>query len=36
MVQTAYDIITKEHGGLITVQSQKDKYAEFIIILPTG
>jgi signal transduction histidine kinase len=30
----AYDIIVKEHGGNIQVESVEGEYAEFIIILP--
>ena len=30
----SYDIITKGHGGTITVHSQEGEYAEFVIILP--
>jgi signal transduction histidine kinase len=30
----SYDIITKGHGGEITVQSREGQYAEFIITLP--
>ncbi|TKK67435.1 HAMP domain-containing protein [Ilyomonas limi] len=32
----SYDIITKGHGGTLTVQSQEGEYAEFIITLPVG
>ena len=30
----AYDIITKQHGGIITVRSQENEYTEFSITLP--
>jgi signal transduction histidine kinase len=30
----SYDIITKEHGGTIGVESQEGEYAEFVIRLP--
>lgn len=30
----SYDIITKGHGGTITVHSQEGEYAEFVITLP--
>ena len=30
----SYDIITKEHGGNLSVQTQEGEYAEFIIELP--
>ena len=30
----AYDIITKEHGGKISVETRDGEYAEFIILLP--
>ena len=30
----SYDIITKEHGGTIKVETQEGNYAEFIIRLP--
>jgi two-component system NtrC family sensor kinase len=30
----SYDIITKGHGGSISVHSQEGEYAEFVIILP--
>ena len=29
-----YDIVTKQHGGTITVDSEVGKYTEFIVILP--
>ena len=31
----SYDIVTKGHGGTLTVESQEGQGAEFIIILPT-
>jgi signal transduction histidine kinase len=30
----SYDIVTKGHGGEITLQSKEGQYAEFIITLP--
>jgi two-component system NtrC family sensor kinase len=30
----SYDIITKGHGGLISVHSEEGEYTEFVIILP--
>lgn len=30
----SYDIITKEHGGLLKVNTKEGEYAEFIIRLP--
>ena len=30
----SYDIITKEHGGTIEVESREGEFTEFIIILP--
>ena len=30
----AYDIVTKEHGGTIGVESQEGEYAEFVIRIP--
>jgi two-component system NtrC family sensor kinase len=30
----SYDIITKEHGGTLTVDTREGEYAEFIIQLP--
>ena len=32
----SYDIITKEHGGTIEVDSKEGEYAEFIISLPVN
>jgi signal transduction histidine kinase len=32
----AYDIIVKEHGGLISVNAREGEYAEFIILLPVN
>jgi two-component system NtrC family sensor kinase len=29
-----YDIVTQQHGGAITVQSEVGRYSEFIIRLP--
>ena len=34
MVQTAYDIITKEHNGTIKVESKEGEGSIFIIQLP--
>jgi signal transduction histidine kinase len=31
----AYDIITKGHGGTLTVASEKNKYTQFTIVLPS-
>jgi two-component system NtrC family sensor kinase len=28
------DIVTKQHGGTITVDSEVDEYTEFVVILP--
>jgi signal transduction histidine kinase len=30
----SYDIITKGHGGTLTVHSQEGEYAEFVVTLP--
>lgn len=30
----AYDIVTKQHSGHISVKSEKDKYTEFTVFLP--
>ena len=30
----SYDIITKEHGGTIAVDSKEGEYAEFVILIP--
>jgi two-component system, NtrC family, sensor kinase len=30
----SYDIITKEHGGELKVDTKEGEYAEFIILLP--
>jgi signal transduction histidine kinase len=30
----SYDIITKEHGGTLEVDSEEGEYAEFIIQMP--
>ena len=30
----SYDIITKEHGGTLTVDTREGEYAEFIVQLP--
>lgn len=32
----SYDIVTKSHGGEMTVQTQEGEFAEFKIILPAG
>ncbi len=32
----SYDIVTKGHGGTLTVESQEGEYTEFTIGLPTG
>jgi signal transduction histidine kinase len=32
----SYDIVTKQHGGTITVSSEVGKYAEFVVTLPRG
>ena len=32
----SYDIVTKGHGGSITVDSEEGKYTEFLISLPTN
>jgi signal transduction histidine kinase len=29
-----YDIVTKQHGGTITVDSEVDAFTEFVVILP--
>jgi signal transduction histidine kinase len=29
-----YDIVTKQHGGTITVESEVDEFSEFVITLP--
>jgi PAS domain S-box-containing protein len=31
-----YDIVTKQHGGTITVASEVDRFAEFVVTLPRG
>jgi signal transduction histidine kinase len=31
-----YDIVTKQHGGTITVDSEVDAFTEFVITLPRG
>ena len=31
-----YDIVTKQHGGTITVDSQIEAFTEFVISLPRG
>jgi two-component system, NtrC family, sensor kinase len=31
-----YDIVTKAHGGTITVDSEVDKFTEFVITPPRG
>jgi signal transduction histidine kinase len=30
----SYDIVVKQHGGLLTVDSRPDAYAEFVVTLP--
>jgi len=30
----AYDIVTKGHGGTLTLDSKKGSYTEFKIVLP--
>jgi len=30
----SYDIITKEHGGTIRVETREGEYAEFIVLIP--
>ena len=32
----SYDIVTKGHGGTLTVISQEGEFTEFIIALPTA
>lgn len=34
MVQTSYDIITKEHNGIIKVESKEGEGSQFTIELP--
>ena len=34
VIQTIYDIITKEHGGSIALGGQEEKGAEYVIKLP--
>ena len=29
-----YDIVTKQHGGTITVESEVDAFTEFVVTLP--
>ena len=29
-----YDIVTKQHGGTITVDSEASKFTEFVVTLP--
>ena len=31
-----YDIVTKAHGGTITVESEVDQFTEFVVTLPRG
>ena len=31
-----YDIVTKAHGGTITVESVVDQFTEFVVTLPRG
>jgi signal transduction histidine kinase len=31
-----YDIVTKAHGGAITVESEVDQFTEFVVTLPRG
>ena len=31
-----YDIVTKVHGGTITVDSEVDEFTEFVVTLPRG
>jgi two-component system, NtrC family, sensor kinase len=33
-LSTSYDIVTQEHGGTITVESEPDAFTEFIVRLP--
>ena len=30
----SYDIVTKQHGGELKVESEKGKFTEFIIVIP--
>jgi signal transduction histidine kinase len=30
----SYDIVVKQHGGQLTVDSRPDEYTEFLIVLP--
>jgi len=32
---SAYDIVTKEHGGTIKVESKEGEGSEFVIVLPS-
>ena len=30
-----YDIVTKQHGGTLTVESEVDEFSEFVVTLPS-
>ena len=32
----SYDVVTQQHGGTITVESEVGEYSEFIVTIPRG